>query len=82
MYDDFMLVKKRGGTFDASIGSQGQHGDVFDSIALGIIKALKKGSVEAYDMPVGDAGGMSGGRSPHPSWMKDQHNAEEGRMYG
>jgi hypothetical protein len=82
VYDDFMLVKKRGGTFDASIGSQGQHGDVFDSVALGIIKALKKGSVEAYDMPVGDAGGMSGSRSPHPSWRREELGAEEVRAYG
>jgi len=31
---------------------------------------------------VGDAGGMSGGRSPHPSWMREELSAEEGRLYG
>lgn len=82
VYDDWMLVKKRGGTFDASIGSQGQHGDTFDAVALGIVESEHDSTVEAYDMPRGDVVGHGSGRDPNPSWLRRVRDTVEGLIYG
>jgi hypothetical protein len=68
VYDDFMLVKRRAGSFDASIGSQGQHGDTFDAVALGILEQETDDEVTSLDLPRGDFAQPSE-RSPWPSWM-------------
>ncbi len=80
--DDFLLEKKEKGLFACSLDVAGNHGDTFDSTKLSVLALEDGGSVEAYSMPVGDAGGVSGGRSPHPSWMREEMQTEEGRMYG
>lgn len=69
VYDDFMLVKRRGGSFDASIGSQGQHGDTFDAVALGILEQETDDEVTTLDLPRGEFAQPSE-RSPWPSWMR------------
>jgi hypothetical protein len=70
VYDDFMLVKRRSGSFDASIGSQGQHGDTFDAVALGILEQETDDEVTSLDLPRGDFAQPSE-RSPWPSWMRN-----------
>lgn len=82
VYKDFMRVVKNRGSFDAAVGPNGEHGDTFDSTKLGQRVLSTGGPVVAYSMPVGDAGGVRGGRSPHPSWMREEMQTEEGRMYG
>lgn len=69
VYEDFMLVKKRGGTFDAAIGSQGQHGDTFDAIALGIIEHETDEAVTSMDLSRGDFA-QPAQRNAWPSWMQ------------
>jgi len=82
VYKDFMRVVKDRGGYDAAVGPNGEHGDTFDSTKLGW-RVLRRGTgVEAYDMPVGDAHGLAAGRSPHPSWMRQELEGEDGRIYG
>ena len=69
LYEDWMLVKKRAGTFEASIGSQGQHGDTFDAVGLGILRLEITGEVECYTMPVGSFSQPTA-RDPNPSWLR------------
>lgn len=83
IYDDWMLVKRRSGTFDASIGSQGQHGDTFDAVALGIIDSEHDVTVETMtELSMGDWGQQQAGRDPNPSWMRRVADAMEGLIYG
>ena len=81
VYDDFMLVKRTGGTFDASIGSQGQHGDVFDAVALGIIKHERDDAVEIMTPMRGDAYGDQA-RDPRPSWLQEKFDDLKSFLYG
>jgi hypothetical protein len=81
VYGDFMRVVKSGGSFDAAVGPNGEHGDTFDSTKIGLRVLRRGGSVEAWDMPVGDAG-QRDGRSPHPSWLRDEVESEGGLVYG
>ncbi|WP_395737469.1 hypothetical protein [Prosthecobacter sp.] len=80
--DDFLLEKKEKGLFVCDLDAAGNHGDTFDSTKLSVYALESGGSVEAWDMPVGEASGMPGGRSPHPSWMREELAAEEHRIYG
>lgn len=80
--DDFLLQKKEKGLFVCDLDAAGNHGDTFDSTKLSVYALESSGPVEAYDMPVGDTSGMSGSRSPHPSWMRDELGEMEVRAYG
>ena len=81
VYKDFMRVVKNRGSFDAAVGPNGEHGDTFDSTKLGQRVLSTGGGTLAYDMPVGDAGGMSSSRNPHPSWMREELGDETTRIY-
>lgn len=76
MYKDFMRVVKDRGSFDATVGPNGEHGDTFDGCKLAK-HGLKAGggAVEMLDIQRGDWNG-EGRRSPHPRWRPDRH--EEG----
>lgn len=81
IYDDFMLVKKSGGTFVASIGSQGQHGDIFDAVALGIVELEGDDEVEILTFERGDFYGDTE-RDPRPSWLRDKIEDFKAFIYG
>jgi hypothetical protein len=63
--EDFRLVMKDRGSFVASLGTQGQHGDTFDSTKLSLHGLVAKGGpAKAEAMSVG---GLSKGR-PAGNW--------------
>lgn len=68
LYDDFMRVVKTAGSYDATVGPAGEHGDTFDAAALALHGLASGGPVEAIYPGRGD---LSGGpaRSKDPSWM-------------
>ncbi|MFZ4766620.1 MAG: hypothetical protein ACOYMN_16835, partial [Roseimicrobium sp.] len=76
-YDDCMRVVRVGGSFDCTVGPNGEHGDTFDAIALGMSGHASGGPVEAHFPGAGD---MDGGRSKDPSWM-DRANELFGLNY-
>ena len=63
LYKDFMRVVKDRGSFDATVGPNGEHGDTFDAVKIAYHVARSGGGpVEMLDLS------QPGGRSPHPSW--------------
>jgi hypothetical protein len=80
VYDDFMRVLKTKGTYDAAVGSQGEHGDTFDAAAAAIMVDEESGPAEAIYPERGDLGNPS--RSPHPSWLQKTLDFVDGLKFG
>ena len=80
VYDDFMRVVKAKGTYEAPVGSQGEHGDTFDSSACAIMVDEQSGPAEAIFPGRGDLAAPA--RSQHPSWMQKTYEFVEGLIHG
>ncbi len=80
VYDDWMRVVKDRGGFECSVGSQGEHGDTFDAVALALLEDESGGSAEAIFPQRGDLG--ISGRDPNPTWMQRAREFIEGLTYG
>lgn len=54
VYGDWMRVVKKKGTYDASVGSAGEHGDTFDAAANAMFVDEVGGPVEVFFPQIGD----------------------------
>jgi len=57
MYDDFMRVSKAGGSYECSLGTNGEHGDTFDSVKQAQHGFYSAGRAEAEGVAVGSQQG-------------------------
>jgi hypothetical protein len=70
LYDDCMRVTRNKGTFDCTVGSQGEHGDTFDSIALCFVIEESGGPAQVFFPQIGDLATNGPDDSEDGFWTK------------
>jgi hypothetical protein len=69
---DFGRVLKDRGTYQASVGPAGEHGDTFDALAAAMFVDGRESAAESLDVGRGIAAGPA--RSRNPAWEAQEYN--------